>query len=62
MNKSEVWADIPRLNGHYQVGNLTKNPESGSTSSGISYSRFTIAAIADIPIPTAIGNLNYDDL
>lgn len=43
MNKCEVWADIPRLNGHYQVGNLTKNPESGSTSSGISYSRFTIA-------------------
>lgn len=25
------------------IGNLTKNPESGSTSSGVSYSRFTIA-------------------
>lgn len=22
MNKCEVWADIPRLNGHYQVSNL----------------------------------------
>ena len=31
------------MNKVFIIGNLTKNPESGSTSSGVSYSRFTIA-------------------
>ena len=31
------------MNKVFIIGNLTKNPESGSTISGISYSRFTIA-------------------